>query len=183
MRFLPILVMATSVSIGSAQVFAADAVYRSTAHAGIAVAQSSSTGFRNAAGTTMMFDVTRRIAPDIEIGLRTAGLGGGDGLNFYRLCAGPVLVYELTSGWLAHAHIGTFRESAEDGRDPIYRSSGTVAMVGWEKRHRFIGGAELVYGGFWAGHSGDVHYHTASTAARINEGFTKGLEVGLRIPL
>ena len=162
----------------------------STAHMGIAVEQRSSTGFHNAAGSVMMFDVARRIGPQVAVGLRTNGQGGGNDFNFYRMSAGPLVTCEIGAGWLVHAHLGAFRESATEDGARLYRSSGMAAQLGWERRVAFAGGAEFLYGGYWGTHSGAIHYQsteptTARLArpARINDGLSKGLEVGLRIPL
>lgn len=128
----------------------------STAHVGYAVESSSSTGFRNAGGSLLMFDLTWKSQVSFDLGLRTVGTGASaDGAQFYRMGAGPMARWRVMDKLAIVAAGFAFQESGTtDERSEVYGSRGHGAMFGWEKRHRLGTRVEIAWGGFLARHWG-----------------------------
>lgn len=164
----------------------------STAHFGFAVIDQSSTGFDKVQGSMVFLDVTQRLLPSWDLGLRTMAQGGEQHGKFYRMGAGPLLGYNLNAHWSIQLSYGFFRETALDANgDKAYHSRGQNLMLGWERHLELTRRLQLLWGGFFIHHRGSIEPTAAialpgkSRFANIhtNRGQTHGLEVALRMTL
>ena len=178
---------------GHQRVRSAGQIY-STAHVGYAMESSSSTGFRNAGGSMMIFDVTRSLDRRLDFGLRTAGAGAeAGGAKFYRMGAGPMIRAVLSERFALVAAGLRFQETgmAADDEERAYGSSGNALMISWERTHRIARRIDISWGGFVSQHWGG--FQPSSGAAVVsqgrfssvnrNVGMTRGIEFALRTAL
>jgi hypothetical protein len=164
----------------------------STAHLGFAVADQSSTGFEKVSGSVAFLDVTYGVTPRLQLGMRSLAQGGRRDGEFYRMGAGPLVNVALTTDWSAQVAYGFFKETGLDADgETAYKSRGRNLMVGWEQRNSLTPRLDLLWGGFFCQHSGDVETaaavspagQTRFAAATTNKGLTHGLEIALRMSL
>ena len=102
-------------------------------HFGFAVVDQSTTGFEQAQGSMMFFDVYRQW-DSVSFGLRTVTQGGqGDPGEYYRFGTGPVVKWSAKS-WTLHGSVGSYNETALDDGVETYRSRGQTYMVGWQEK-------------------------------------------------
>lgn len=163
--------------------------WETAAHLGFAIADQSSTGFRHVGGSLVCLDTARAVYRNLSVGLRTVAAGGhGEaGRQFYRLGAGPLLVWHLPDGWVVSGNISRFDESGLTGdAQRQYSSAGTEVGLGWERSWRITPRVETAWGGFVMAHQGGITAMNTSgnwLAATVdtNQGLSHGLEVALRI--
>ena len=166
----------------------------STAHLGYAMESDSSTGFRNAGGSMMIFDVSYLMNESIDLGMRTAGTGAEqNGAKFYRMGAGPMIRARATEN-LAFVLSGMrFQETGMNSADDeqAYGSSGNALMLSWERTHRLAKRVEVSWGGFVSQHRGGFTPTSGSSmtleprfaSVSRNVGMTRGFEFALRTAL
>jgi len=167
----------------------------SSTHVGFATEGESTTGFRNAAGSLLFIDLSKAVAKNLSLGLRTAASGaqGGPG-EFVRLGAGPLLGFHITKSWVLELAASFFKESAVsgDGED-VYSSQGQAVQIGWHRHIPLGKRLEISWGGFFGRHWGDIKPspNTSSSkslqnpqpASGRNIGASRGIEIALRIRL
>lgn len=170
----------------------AEAGLVSSSHLGFAIANQSSTGFRNASGSLVFLDIVRPTGT-FGFGVRTAAqgseVGQGPAKSYYRLGAGPLVSWGISPGWQLQSSIGFFHETALDqDRQKIYQSHGVAELVGWERLYRLSSHAAATFGGFAIHHSGGTSPSQgvpmgAAAMSSVNRGFSQGVEVGLQVAL
>ncbi len=127
-------------------------------HFGYSVENSSTTGFKNVGGSILFLDISQPFTEDFELGLRTIGSGGQENNGqFYRLGAGPMILYRVVSQWYIQFGLLYFSEHATttDGLRE-YRSRGQSVMVGWQRSFAISEHLEAGWGGFVSRHRGSM---------------------------
>lgn len=165
--------------------------WSTASHLGFAVVDSSTTGFDKSTGSLMFFDLARRVAPSIDVGIRTIAQGAKlDGNAFYRLGAGPLISWRASERWNIQLSGAHFDETGMDANDEAtYRSRGNAALLGWQRVVRYGERIEISWGGFIMHHQGDVRpeataaTNTKASQASSNSGLGHGVEVALRLAL
>lgn len=164
----------------------------SAAHLGFAVVDKSSTGFKKVSGSTVFLDVTKRLSPSFDLGLRTLAQGGQKDGAFYRMGAGPLLNVDINSDWSAQLAYNWFKETAMDSEGTkAYHSRGQSIMLGWERNTEIMTHLDLLWGGFLCVYQGSIETEAAVSPAgkqryaevEKNNGMTHGLEMALRMTL
>lgn len=155
-------------------------------HLGLGIVDRSTTGFEKVAGSLVFLDVARRVAPQVEVGLRTSAMGGQHGEGaYYRLGTGPLVSWKVNESLTLQASVARFDESAQDeDGNPLYRSRGASGLIGWEHTRAFGPRVEAAWGGFLTQHRGALQPAAAGvTTAGENAGYGHGLEACLRVRL
>ncbi len=169
----------------------APADLHTSSHLGFAVADQSSTGFRAVGGSLVFLDISQSLSRRLELGLRSIGEGGKTSQReFYRLGAGPLLSWHLSSDWMIQGALALFNETglASDGQK-AYQSRGQELMLGWEKSWQMAPRVSVAWGGFVTYHRGGVVPTEAFSspvvaASRVlNAGLSHGMEAALRLSL
>ncbi|MBF0440506.1 MAG: hypothetical protein HQK54_01250, partial [Oligoflexales bacterium] len=76
---------------------------KSKAHIGFSIENDSSTGFKNSGGSIVIFDLTKSINSELEVGVQSWGSGASHkGLSYYRLSSGPLFTYNIPMNWLVY---------------------------------------------------------------------------------
>jgi hypothetical protein len=161
-------------------------------HVGYQVNDQSTTGFRETGGSLGFLDVAQTVTDGVDLGVRTLGQGGRlPDRQFYRLAAGPLVVWQMGEGWSLQASAGMFQESGlrPDG-SKLYGSRGTDMMLGWEKSYQLSPRAEVAWGGFVTRYQGGLSAAAVAPGAAPtsglgsrNTGMAHGLEAALKVEL
>lgn len=167
----------------------------SQTHGAYAVESQSSTGFKKAGGSALIFDATaQHPSQNWEIGLRTYASGAQSQTqpqSFYRLAVGPLLNLLITPVWMIHVSMGIFRESAYlPGDEPIYGAQGQFLMLGWNRRVPIMRDVEFIWGGFASFNQGSatatplaLQKGLGSSIASRQNSVSQGIEIALRTTL
>ena len=183
--------LANSVALTSAS-----GPWLTTSHVGFSVNDQSSTGFKMTGGTMAMLDLSRPIGKNLELGLRTIASGAqAKTQEFYRLGAGPLIVWRWNDRWTAHGTITNFNETGlKPGSDPSYKSKGFQYLVGWERVWQLSNRVEALAGNFITYHAGSMstegtfsgitadQHKVVSSSAR-NFGVSHGAELAIRLSM
>lgn len=181
--------LATAPGLAAESEATGERLWSTASHLGFAVVDSSTTGFDKGTGSLMFFDLTRKVAPTVDVGLRSIAQGAKlDGDAFYRLGAGPLVSWRATPRWNIQLTATRFDETGMDADDQAtYRSRGNAGLLGWQRVARYGQRIEISWGGFILHHQGDMRPEPAaagrSANVRSNSGLGHGVEVALRLAL
>jgi hypothetical protein len=160
---------------------------------------NSSIGATQAGGSTLIMDTGFSISQAAQIGIKSIATGAEDpeqGINFYRLGAGPHILYRPLAGWAIHVSPHFFTEtvyfSSPGSRNPdksnSRRYSGTQLITGWEKILYAGDSLIIAWGGMWVFHKGAA----SSTPSRnplsfsspqVSKGQAQGLSISAEFKL
>ena len=162
-----------------------------SSHLGFAVADQSSTGFREVGGSLVFLDINQSLNPRWDLGLRSIGEGGRTSQReFYRLGAGPLLSWHVATDWVVQLALALFNEAGlgSDGHK-AYQSRGQEVMLGWERAWTLAPRVSVAWGGFVIYHRGVLAHEaavlnpTVGASGILNSGLSHGFEAALRLNL
>jgi len=164
---------------------------QTSSHLGFAVVDQSSTGFREVGGSLVFLDISQSLHPQWDLGLRSIGEGGRTSQKeFYRLGAGPLLSWHVTTDWVVQLALALFNEAGlgSDGHK-AYQSRGQEVMLGWERAWTLAPRVSVAWGGFVIYHRGVLAHEaavlnpTVGASGILNSGLSHGFEAALRLNL